>query len=47
MHVLIAIVLIYLVIHVLCYKRHRRHGFGVFYSARGPFHTWIRVSKRL
>jgi hypothetical protein len=47
MSVLIAILVIYAIIHVLCFKHHRRHGFGIFYSARGPFHTWVRISRRL
>lgn len=46
-HILEAVLIGYVILHVLCYKHHRRHGFGVFYSARGPFHTWWRVSRRL
>jgi hypothetical protein len=46
MHILAAIVLGYFVVHVLLFRHHRRRGFGVFYSLRGPFHTWIRITKR-
>jgi hypothetical protein len=47
MSILILIVIAYLIVHTLCYRHHRRSGFGVFYSARGPFHTWWRVSRRI
>jgi hypothetical protein len=37
----------YVLFHHRHYRRNRREGFGVFYSLRGPFHTSIRVTKRL
>jgi|HubBroStandDraft_4_1064222.scaffolds.fasta_scaffold546945_2 hypothetical protein len=45
MHVIIAIVLIYVIIHGLTFRHHRRNGLGLWVSMRGPFHT--RISKRL
>jgi hypothetical protein len=47
MSILIIIVVLYLAFHHHQYRRNRRGGFGVWYSLRGPFHTRIRVSKRL
>jgi hypothetical protein len=39
-----AIIIIAIAVYALCFRHHR--GFGVFYSLRGPFHTWIRITKR-
>lgn len=39
-------VVIYGLFHHRHYRRHRRAGFGVWYSMRGPFGTRVRVSKR-
>jgi hypothetical protein len=41
-----AIIIIAIAVYALCFRHHRRRGFGVFYSLRGPFHTWIRITKR-
>lgn len=45
MSILIFIVLIYLVIHVLCYRHHRRRGLSAWISFRGPF--GFRIGHRL
>jgi hypothetical protein len=45
MGVIIAIAVIYLVVHVLFFRHHRRHGLSLWVSFRGPWHT--RISKRL
>jgi hypothetical protein len=37
----------YLLHHGRHYRRHRRNGFGVWYSLRGPWGTRVSVSKRL
>jgi hypothetical protein len=36
----------YLLLHHRHYRRHRRHGFGIWYSLRGPWGTNITVRKR-
>ena len=43
---IIVIVLLYAGFHHSRYRRHRRNGFGGWYSMRGPFGTRVRVSKR-
>jgi hypothetical protein len=43
----IVLVLLYVAVHVRHYRRHRRAGFGVFYSLRGPWGTRVTVRKRL
>jgi len=45
--VILAIVVGYLLIHHRHYRRHRRMGFGVWYSLRGPWGTRVTVRKRL
>ncbi len=40
------IVLIALGHHGKHYRRHRRNGFGVWYSMRGPWGTGVTVRKR-
>ena len=51
MHDFLAVLIVlgacYVLFHRHHYRRNRRHGFGVWYSLRGPFNTRIRVSKRL
>ena len=44
---LIVLAALYLLFHHHRYRRHRRDGFGVWYSLRGPFGTRVRVSKHL
>jgi hypothetical protein len=44
--IIILLILIYLAFHHHHYRRNRRKGFGIFYSLRGPFGTWIRITKR-
>jgi hypothetical protein len=46
--VAIAVVLLlaYSALHHRHYRRHRRGGLTVRESMRGPFRTWISVSKR-
>jgi hypothetical protein len=43
----IVFVAAYLLRHHRHYRRHRRNGFGVWYSLRGPWGTRVSVSKRL
>ena len=43
---IIILVIAYLLLHRQQYRRHRRAGFGVWYSLRGPFHTRWTVSRR-
>ena len=45
--VIIVIVLAVLLHHGRHYRRHRRNGFGVWYSMRGPWNTRVTVRKRL
>lgn len=40
------VIVAYLLFHHHQYRRHRRAGFGVWYSLRGPFHTRWTVSRR-
>ena len=44
MSILILVVIAYLIVHTLFYRRHRRRGLSVWVSCRGPFHT--RISRR-
>lgn len=45
--VIIIAAVAYLLFHHRSYRRHRRAGFGVWYSLRGPWHTRVSISKRL
>lgn len=45
--IIAAAIVAYVALHGRHYRRHRRNGFGVWYSLRGPFGTRVRISKRL
>jgi hypothetical protein len=44
--IVIGLVVLYLLFHGHHYRKRRRHGFGFWYSLRGPFGSRVTFSKR-